>query len=294
MSKKNKKGSKIIICTDGIANRGLGSLDPQDLSNFETSREFYNKIGLLAKEHGIVISVISIVDSECRLDILSPIAQLTGGNILKVNPSQLSNDFKNCLNDSLVATKVKCEIRIHKYFEFCKVIEGKLFLGNSCLTREIGNVTRGTMITFECRIKPWEILKKMNLSEIQDIKYCPIQVLIFYENLKGWKCLKVLTINNEITRNEEELENGKNSMVIGSHVHKVASMLSLKGEYKSATNYIDKSLKKFQIDMQIVQKLKPLSQALQIQNSILQKPGLNQHNDVLSFETIQSFKQPLK
>ena len=42
---QEREGSQIILCTDGLANIGLGSLDgcAEDL---EQSKEFYRQIGL--------------------------------------------------------------------------------------------------------------------------------------------------------------------------------------------------------------------------------------------------------
>ena len=223
--------------------------------------------------------------------MLSPIADLTGGNIVRVDPTKLSEDFSNCLNDVLVATKVRFEVRIDKYFEFSNVLVGQLSKDNSCLCREVGNATRDTMITFEYRIKTKEILKKMNLADLQEIKFCHIQTSIFYENMKGWKCMKVLSKNYEITRNEEELEQERDSIVMGSHFQQVASLLSMKGDYNSATYYIGESLKANKEDKKILNKLTPINNALKMQSATYE---LNKQNDMLTSEINQAFKSPTK
>jgi hypothetical protein len=40
-----KPGSTVIICTDGLANKGLGTLDNPDIQ----PEPFYNEVGELAK-----------------------------------------------------------------------------------------------------------------------------------------------------------------------------------------------------------------------------------------------------
>ena len=47
--------------------------------------------------------------------MISPIADLTGGNILRVDPLNLSSDFENFIAESIIATHVNLEVRIHKW-----------------------------------------------------------------------------------------------------------------------------------------------------------------------------------
>lgn len=49
-------GSKVIMCTDGLANRGIGSLDPRTFTGQQSessSSEFYVKVGNMAKRNGL-------------------------------------------------------------------------------------------------------------------------------------------------------------------------------------------------------------------------------------------------
>ena len=88
-----KIGSKVIICTDWLANVGLGSVEVYTPDENEKTKSFYTHLGSKAKSKGISISIISIVESECRLDLLSPIADLTNGEISKVDPINMADDF---------------------------------------------------------------------------------------------------------------------------------------------------------------------------------------------------------
>jgi len=48
-------GSKVIMCTDGLANIGLGSLDGlTDDQQYKSSSDFYSKLGETAKLSGLV------------------------------------------------------------------------------------------------------------------------------------------------------------------------------------------------------------------------------------------------
>ena len=48
-------GSNVVICTDGLANVGLGRLDNVEKeSNYKKASDFYDEIGKFAVEHGYV------------------------------------------------------------------------------------------------------------------------------------------------------------------------------------------------------------------------------------------------
>lgn len=49
-------GSKVIVCTDGMANIGLGSLDVgDDEAAYEQASAFYKDVGTMATEAGLVL-----------------------------------------------------------------------------------------------------------------------------------------------------------------------------------------------------------------------------------------------
>jgi len=70
MAAEGTTGSTVIVCTDGLANAGLGTFDWNGTSN-QTSDEFYNKVGNYAKKHGVTVNLIAIEGGKCNLDTLS-------------------------------------------------------------------------------------------------------------------------------------------------------------------------------------------------------------------------------
>jgi hypothetical protein len=60
--------------------------------------EFYEKIGQYAKEKGLTINIVSIIGDECNLDSLSKLAEMTGGNVERVDPIFLTSNFANILS----------------------------------------------------------------------------------------------------------------------------------------------------------------------------------------------------
>ena len=64
------------------------------------------------------MSVISIAGEECKLDSLSTVVEATGGDLTKVDPQNLSNDFANILSQEVLATNVKVTVNLHKDLKF--------------------------------------------------------------------------------------------------------------------------------------------------------------------------------
>lgn len=81
----------MIICTDGLANIGMGNLDELKTDeDHKRAEEFYEGVGLYAKEEGINVSVITIKGENSKLEYLSSIAEESGGEIIRVTPEKLT------------------------------------------------------------------------------------------------------------------------------------------------------------------------------------------------------------
>src|SRR5687768_5319404 len=105
MAAQGAPGSTVILCTDGLANVGLGAFD--EIKTEEECKkvdEFYESLGEYAKNKGVTVSIISIEGEECNIDTLSKIAELTGGEVERVNPVQLTQNFANILSLPVIAT----------------------------------------------------------------------------------------------------------------------------------------------------------------------------------------------
>ena len=53
-------GSKVVMCTDGLANVGLGSLDTESVDERAVASKFYSQLGEKAKENGFVLTTCSL------------------------------------------------------------------------------------------------------------------------------------------------------------------------------------------------------------------------------------------
>lgn len=119
LAKAGKPGSMIIVCTDGLANLGLGSFD-SSLGNEvnEVTKSFYAGLALEAKDSGISISVVTIKGMVCGMSVLSMLAEQTNGNVTRVDPMDISKNFASILKDEIVGTQVILIVRVHRAIKF--------------------------------------------------------------------------------------------------------------------------------------------------------------------------------
>lgn len=115
LASEGAPGSQVVICTDGLANIGLGAFDEakteEEIAKVD---EFYERVGEFAKSKGLTINVVSIIGDECNLDSLSRLADLTGGNVERVDPVSLTTNFANILSEPIIASNVVAKVKLHK------------------------------------------------------------------------------------------------------------------------------------------------------------------------------------
>ncbi len=231
---QGKPGSKVIICTDGLANKGCGSVEDVTEKAAGPVREFYNQAAEYAKQHGVSVSLMTLVESECRLDMLAPVANLTGGDILRVDPMKLSNDFSAFLEEKVIATNVVVKVKIHKGLQFRNEPEKYLSADKTTLTKEAGNATRGSLVSFEyCMKRPHELATMTDVDWDKLVKI-PFQSQISYRTPDGRKCLKVITRMQEVTHEKEEAKKTVDAQVIGAHAAVDSAQWAEKGDYTKA------------------------------------------------------------
>eukprot|EP00800_Vazella_pourtalesii_P017804 TRINITY_DN557_c0_g1_i11.p1 TRINITY_DN557_c0_g1~~TRINITY_DN557_c0_g1_i11.p1 ORF type:complete len:586 (+),score=162.83 TRINITY_DN557_c0_g1_i11:382-2139(+) len=164
MASKGTAGSQVIICTDGLANIGVGQLE--DISTPDKLMEaqlYYEHIAELANEKGVTISVLTISGAECRILELGQVADKTNGEVERVNPVDLMDGFSSILAKPILATNVSIRLTLHS----------KLYLrepgqsDNSWVERNVGNVTEDSELTFEYGIRKSQKLEPTPTSKLE-------------------------------------------------------------------------------------------------------------------------------
>ena len=174
MATQGSAGSCVVICTDGLANIGLGSFDEviTEQDQLEAT-SFYTKVGEIAQQAGVTINIVSIEGDECNIDSLSRLADLTGGQVERVNPTTLTQNFANMLSKPVIATKVEAKVKLHQALQFRNELAEHLSADKSLLARQFGNVTVDSIFTFEYGLKPLDVLLDMEEIDMTKVTSFP-------------------------------------------------------------------------------------------------------------------------
>ena len=187
LASESGPGSQVVICTDGLANIGVGDLSSQNSLN-----EFYKEAGSISKELGVSVSVITIQGQDCCLEALNLVTFETQGEIVKVDLESLSSQFSAIISQELVATQVQVEIYLHKSIQFHNEKPKNLSNGNSTLKKFIGNANNSTSFSFRYAIKTDDELERLEVNKKQ-LTQIPVQVTFRFKGPDGRKYLKVIT-----------------------------------------------------------------------------------------------------
>jgi hypothetical protein len=227
---KGGVGSKVILCTDGQANVGIGQVD--HVHSYDASNA-YNRIGDLALENGLVISLVSIVEEECRLDLLAPCATKTGGNIVKLDPTKLSSGIAEFITEKVLGFDVMVAIKLHNSLKFMSISPKDLGPDPTVMVKKLGNVGATTQFTFEYTVKSQQECERENIN-IDRIKKAPFQALINYISADGIRYIKVISKEQEITRNQQEAEQNLNVDILSAHSAAKTANLAMIGQMDQA------------------------------------------------------------
>lgn len=204
IAERGKPGSKVIICTDGEANIGIGSVN-----NAQTATTFYEEVGNYARERGIVVNVVAIEGAECKLTCLSSLAEFTEGTLAKVNPHNLGADFAEILADRVVAFQAIATVTLHRALKFRNENLEDLQYNGSRLIRNVGNLPLSSSFSFEYTRKSTEELHESEV-DISSLTSIPFQIVIEYRTTNGARCLRVISQSLAVTTSQQEAEQQAN------------------------------------------------------------------------------------
>ena len=228
--KNAKIGSRIFLCTDGMSNLGIGSLEEDK----EKAKEFYTRIGNMAKEKGIVISLITFEDSESEIYILKNMVELSGGEIIRVNPSQILEGFNDLLENNVIASDVEVKLNLNKCMTFRDEEKINLINDDSTYTTKIGNAVRETETYHELKFK-----SSIKLAEYKDINFDQLKNLIFQVEIKfkktdGKRYIRVITKNLEVSDNKEQVNKQAKMNIISTLQSRKSAKLAGQGNLLDA------------------------------------------------------------
>jgi hypothetical protein len=217
------RGSSVLLCTDGLANVGLGTLENQILADDNSpTAQFYQRVSNDALGRGVAVSVLSIQGSNTSLEYIAKVSADTRGVNHIVNPLNLTKNFNFILQNTIIATDVTATMFLNKAFTF----RHEKNVQDSRAIREIGNVTQESAITFEYCPK--------NKEELKGVKEVCFQVQIKFTKLDGSKCVRILSKKIEITHDRLQAEKHVNVNIVGLHSQAQAAQKAAEGKYTAA------------------------------------------------------------
>ena len=97
-------GSRVCLFTDGLANTGIGAV------RLGEQQPFYLEIASQAAALGVSVSVLTLDGEECSMENLGTTADVTGGSVEVVDPTQLQSKVAALLQSKTLATAVEASL----------------------------------------------------------------------------------------------------------------------------------------------------------------------------------------
>jgi len=218
-----RAGSKIVLCTDGMANNGIGAIRSKD-----QLCPFYGDIARRAAEEGTCISVVTMEGEDCSMENLGICADLTGGQVEMVDLQSLSSKMGAMLADPIVGTGL--EVSVIAGAGVSLVSDGAVVKnGGACVaTRSVGNATAKTTVTLALGMAAGAPVEGEGTGSV------PVQLQMRYTRPSGAQVLQVLTMHQPVTAIREEAEADIDGTAVAlSGIHS-AARLAQQSKYRAA------------------------------------------------------------
>ncbi|XP_018428620.1 PREDICTED: circularly permutated Ras protein 1-like [Nanorana parkeri] len=184
-----RPGSKVIICTDGRANTDLGNLENiTEEYVYQSSKLYYSNLGDLALQHSVVVSVVTIEGTDCRLPELGQLADKTGGKVNIVHPSNLAKEFQSILDEQINATDVEVKVYLPHSMHFFYEAHTE-----PILQRKLGSTNADTVLSTEFTIHSSKTKEVLRHSQL------PVQVQLTYTLADGRSIHRIISQKRPVT-----------------------------------------------------------------------------------------------
>ena len=176
--------------------------------------------------------------------------ELSGGEIIRVNPNEILDGFNDLLENQAIASDVKIKMNINKSMTFRD--QDKKYLKNdgSSIIKSIGNVTKETETYYELKFKHATKLAEMKEINFDELKNLIFQTEIVYKKRNGEKCIRVITKNLKVSDDKEEINKQANLNIVSTmQIQKSAKMagagnlMEAQAQIHVARNFLNKNQK---------------------------------------------------
>ena len=232
--KNVKKGSRIFLCTDGLANEGIGSIiNNADEQTIKKHKLFYGKIGEEAEKKGISINLITFKDEHSDIEILMKMVEKSGGEITRVTPDKIVEQFSGLVESNIIGVDTNLEIIMPNILKFRNENHKKLENFESKYKNAVGNIKSNMIDYFEFKFKKSRFLSDMNLN-LNKLKKLPIQCIIEYKDKNNGKYIKVFTELKSVSSNKEEILKQANFKIVSGNAIQKSAKMAMEGNYRKA------------------------------------------------------------
>ncbi|XP_056156246.1 circularly permutated Ras protein 1 [Lampris incognitus] len=218
-------GSKVILCTDGRANIGLGELEQslQSPSSSFTTPYFYRQLAGQAAQNEVIISVMSFEGTDCQLAQVGRLADETGGRVNIINIGTVATEIQSALLDNVLATGVTLTLLAPDgvYFPYEED-------SNHVLIREIGNVTEGMEVTFQFAVRPERMEGFLQREKI------PFQLQLSFKTRDLQRVTRIITKQRRVTTTNRVKPGSLNMSVLAVHCAQLCARLTMENRVDEA------------------------------------------------------------
>lgn len=211
-------GSRVVICTDGCANIGVGAVQKNE------AVPFYTELAQKALESGCSISVITTEGEDCAMDNLGSTADITRGRVEIVDPADLSLKVQQLLSQRTVAIAAECRLitgcTLESASSASATKHAAFSVDRNIVRHVVGNVTDDLDLSFK--------------FQADSQKQVPFQVQFKYKLPNGEERMQVESAFREVTSKMEEAEANIDATVVGVEAIHRSAQLAQQGRYQDA------------------------------------------------------------
>lgn len=206
-------GGRVIACTDGMANCGVGSINGAAASG----AQFYSDIAEHAAKVGVAISVVTMEGENCAMEHLGTTADLSGGQVEIVDPVGLETRVSSIVAQRTLATSVAISVRGSPNLR----IDG----GVSVLNRQLGAVSSDSDISFALALQA---------GTNENTSHARVEVQMRYTGKDAGEYLAVATEDIAISCDRAEIEHDMDPEILAIGAIQRAARMAQEGSYRAA------------------------------------------------------------
>jgi len=205
------RGGRVVVCTDGLANQGIGSISSKGAANVP----FYTEVADSAMSRGVTVSMITIEGEDCAMEHLGTTADMTGGQVEIVDPVLLESKVASIVTQRTLATQVTVSLRASK---------GVQVDGEDKATKSLGSVNVDSDTCFRLSLP----------EESNQMSSIRIQAQMKYTGRNGGEYLAVVTEDLSTSTDRYDIEQLMDPEVVAVSAIQYAARLAQEGKYRTA------------------------------------------------------------